>query len=55
MQGRFIYPRAVTFFDGASIYLLKPNTVLHWSRSAGLNDADEIFAEVIRQRRVKSK
>lgn len=52
-QGRFHYPRAVTFFDGASIYLLKPNMLTHWTRSAALNDADEIFAEVIRQRRAK--
>lgn len=52
-QGRFYYPRAVTFFDGTSIYLLKPNALTHWTRSAALNDADEIFAEVIRQRRTK--
>lgn len=54
-QGRFNYPRTVTFFDGPSIYLLKPNTLSHWTRSAALNDADEIFAEVIRQRRAKTR
>ena len=54
-QDRFNYPRAVTFFDGASIYLLKPNTLSHWTRSAALNDADEIFSEVIRQRRTKTR
>jgi len=56
-QGRFNYPRAVTFFDDdhISIYLLKPNTLSHWTRSAALNDADEIFAEVIRQRRANTR
>ncbi len=53
-QGRLEYPRAVTFFDGASIHLLKPVSLMHWTRTAALNDADEIFAEVIRQRRAKS-
>jgi hypothetical protein len=53
-HGRFEYPRAVTFFDGASIHLLKPVALMHWTRTAALNDADEIFAEIIRQRRAKS-
>jgi type I restriction-modification system DNA methylase subunit len=53
-QGRFDYPRTVTFFDGESIYLLKPNSLMHWTRTAALNDADEIFAEVIRQRRAET-
>lgn len=52
-QGRFSHPRAVTFFDGTSIFLLKPNSLMHWTRTAALNDADEIFAKVIRQRRAK--
>lgn len=53
-QGRFNHPRTVTFFDGTSIYLLKPNSLMHWTRSTALNDADEIFAEVVRQRRAKT-
>ena len=52
--GRFSHLRSVTFFDGTSIYLLKPNSLMHWTRTAALNDADEIFAEVIRQRRAKT-
>ena len=52
-QGRFAYPRAVTFFDGTSIHLLKPVALMHWTRTAALNDADEIFADTIRQRRAK--
>jgi len=53
-QGRFEHPRAVSFFDGTSIHLLKPVALMHWTRTAALNDADEIFAEIIRQRRAKS-
>jgi hypothetical protein len=52
-QGRFAYPRAVTFFDGTSIHLLKPVALMHWTRTSALNDADEIFADIIRQRRAK--
>jgi hypothetical protein len=52
-QGRFEYPRAVTFFDGTSIHLLKPVPLMHWTRTSALNDADEIFADIIRQRRAK--
>lgn len=53
-QGRWEYPRTVTLFEGSFIYLLKPTGCIHWTRTAALNDADEIFAEVIRQRRGKS-
>jgi hypothetical protein len=52
-QGRFEYPRTITFFDGKSIHILKPKTMMHWTRTAALNDADEIFAEVIRASRDK--
>jgi hypothetical protein len=52
-QGRLEHPRAVTFFDGTSIHLLKPVALMHWTRTAALNDADEIFADIIRQRRAK--
>ncbi|MCY3019332.1 MAG: N-6 DNA methylase [Planctomycetota bacterium] len=53
-QGRLEYPRAVTFFDGSRVHLLKPATLVQWTRTAALNDADEIFAEVVRQRRGRS-
>ena len=52
-QGWFAYPRTVIFFDGTSIHLLKPVALMHWTRTSALNDADEIFADIIRQRRAK--
>jgi hypothetical protein len=52
-QGRFEHPRAITFFDGASIHLLKPIALMHWTRTSALNDADELFADIIRERRAK--
>lgn len=42
----FQYLRGFTFFEGKSLYLLKPNTRRHWSRTAALNDADEILSQL---------
>jgi hypothetical protein len=53
--GHFIYPRTATFFDGTRIHILKPATLGQWTRSAALNDADEIFASVVRARQQKKR
>lgn len=55
-HGRFDQPRTILWFDKdkASIHLLKPAALMHWTRAAALNDADEIFARVMQQRRARN-
>jgi len=50
-QGYINHPRVITFFEGKNIYLLKPARHIHWTQTEALNDADEIFAKIIRERR----
>lgn len=50
----FQFLRGMTFFDGERILLLKPDTRRHWSRTSGLNDADEILS-TLRKQFVKQK
>lgn len=42
----FQYLRGFTYFEGSRLHLLKPNTRRHWSRTAALNDADEILSHL---------
>ena len=49
--GRLVYARRVLFFEGTDIHLLKPAAYGQWTRSAALNDADEIFARVVEPER----
>lgn len=55
-HGRFDQPRTILWFDEdkTSIHLLKPAALMHWTRTTALNDADEIFARVMQQRRVRN-
>ncbi len=44
-----IYTRRVLrIYEGDDIYVVKPAQRRHWSRSAGLNDADAILGEALR-------
>jgi len=45
--------RGAKVFDRARLYLVKPIGQRFWTQTAALNDADEIFAEVIRQNRAQ--
>ena len=53
----FQFLRGMTFFDGNRILLLKPDTRRHWSRTSGLNDADEVLStlreDFINQKKTK--
>ena len=40
------YRKFVKYYSGDTIYLIKPNEKRFWSRSAALNDADEMIAEM---------
>ncbi len=40
--------RNVRFYGPGEVYLIKPAQVRFWTRSAGMNDADEVLAEHLR-------
>ncbi len=41
-----LYERDILIFQGELIYIVRPNILLNWTRTAALNDAARIFAEV---------
>ncbi|MFH0725601.1 MAG: N-6 DNA methylase [Pseudomonadota bacterium] len=41
-----LYERDILIFQGEHIYIVRPNILLNWTRTAALNDAARIFAEV---------
>ncbi|MBK8561863.1 MAG: N-6 DNA methylase [Saprospiraceae bacterium] len=42
------YRKFIRYYSGDTIYIVKPNEKRCWSRSMGLNDADEIVAEILK-------
>ena len=50
-QGRFVFCQNLKVFDGDSLYILKPMQMRFWSRTAALNDADEIAGSIIQSQR----
>ncbi|MBN2313080.1 MAG: N-6 DNA methylase [Sedimentisphaerales bacterium] len=46
MRG-FTYYRNLKVFDGNKLYLLKPLARRHWTKTAAINDADEIAAAIL--------
>jgi len=46
-MGRFRYDRNLKVFDGDKLYILKPLTMRHWTKTAAINDADEIAAAIL--------
>ncbi len=46
-QGRFVFCKNLKVFDGNSLYILKPMQMRFWSRTAALNDADEIASAIL--------
>jgi len=53
--GRFNFQRAGLLFDGTRIFLIKPALRGEWTRTAALNDAAEIAAEIAAARRLAKK
>jgi len=45
--GRFRYHRNLKVFDGNKLYILKPLARRHWTKTAAINDADEIAAAIL--------
>lgn len=43
--------REMLWFEGKRIHIIRPATLLHWTRTAALNDADTIFGEIAVARR----
>jgi len=50
-QGHFVFCQNLKVFDGDDLYILKPMQMRFWSRTAALNDADEIAGYIIQIRR----
>lgn len=52
-SGRFVFCQNLKAFDpdSGSLYILKPMQMRFWSRTAALNDADEIAGSIIQTRR----
>jgi hypothetical protein len=38
--------RQILAFEGNSVRILRPASLIHWTRTAALNDADDIFSQV---------
>jgi type I restriction-modification system DNA methylase subunit len=49
----FQYLRGYKFLEEDHVYILKPDILRHWTRSAALNDADEIISHLANLRRSK--
>ncbi|MHC5059775.1 MAG: hypothetical protein ACYTFK_01640, partial [Planctomycetota bacterium] len=50
-QDRFVFCQNLKVFDGNSLYILKPMQMRFWSRTAALNDADEVAGSIIQSQR----
>jgi len=46
-KGRFIYHRGLKVFDRDNLYIVKPLALRHWTKTAAINDADEIAAAIL--------
>ena len=54
-KGQFVFCQNLKVFDGDDLYILKPMQMRFWSRTAALNDADEIAGAILDSRGEKSK
>ena len=45
--GRFSYLRGVKVFEKNQLHIVKPLTLRHWTRTAALNDADELATAIL--------
>lgn len=50
IQGRFVFCQNLKIFDGDDLFVIKPMQTRFWSRTAALNDADEIAGSILSQR-----
>lgn len=47
-QGRFVFCKNLKVFDGNDLYILKPIQMRFWTRTAALNDADEVGGALLK-------
>jgi len=52
-RGRFVFCQNLKVFDGNDLYILKPMQMRFWSRTAALNDADEVAGAILDSRGTK--
>ncbi len=46
-KGMFTYHRGLKVFDKNNLYVVKPLALRHWTKTAAINDADEIAAAIL--------
>lgn len=49
-QGVLLYERDLLVFKGNRIYIIRPNILLNWTRTAALNDAATIYGDIVLSR-----
>ena len=49
-RGVLLYERDLLIFKGNRIYMIRPNILLNWTRTAALNDAATIYGDIILSR-----
>lgn len=50
-KGSLVFLRGMIFADNDGIHILKPNILGKWTRTAGLNDAQQLFDEIVSSQR----
>lgn len=45
-HGMLLYERDVFFFSEGCVYIVRPNNLINWTRTAALNDAAKIYGEI---------
>lgn len=45
-RGALLYERDIFLFEGDQIYIVRPNILLNWTRTAALNDAARIYGDI---------
>ena len=46
-NGTLLYQRDILVFQEKQIYIIRPNTLMNWTRTAALNDAAQIYGEIV--------
>ncbi|MCK4816200.1 hypothetical protein KA005_10565, partial [bacterium] len=50
--GRTIYFRGLKIFEENQLHIIKPLELRHWTKTAALNDADELAASILSTSRI---
>lgn len=45
-KGRLVYERDILYFSGNQLFIVRPNILINWTRTAALNDAARIYGEI---------